>query len=742
VTIDTDKQDLSALINDLNGPVHREMILDANQRPQAGEFMLDNGWQIIVDSSKARAPAQHLAEYLLVSFGLRLPVLTSGCSENPAITFSQDAAALPTEQEAYRIESSPAAIKLLAGEPAGFWQATVYLEKGMGFRRSPILPELSLTNRPLLDFRIHRSFFSPYYENELLPEVDPYPDEFLCRLAHYSVNGIWLHGLLRELVPSQTFKEFGRDSERLLGRLNELIERAGSYGIKVYFYMAEPRGFPEGDEFWQRYPHVRGEPSTHAMATPPTQYAMCTSTPEVKQYLQESSRELFQRAPGLGGLILVTASEQHTHCFSHLDRCGSGIDFDGIDVYKEPTCPRCKDRDPVEIVCEVVNCIEDGVHSVAPEAKVIAWNWSWTMLEPEPHRRIIGGLSPNVTLMCGFERGGQVTRFGTTVPVDEYSLGYIGPSPRFLGCMEAAKAKGMDVAAKLQVVATHEMANCGYMPMPYNVCEKYRKLRDLGIKGVMQAWAFGNYPSLPLEVAGWYVWSENTQDIAWLLRGIITRDYGARHVEEVLQVYHIMRKAFDYFPMHQALVGRNPINRAPAYPFYLRPDGRPMALSYLPDRTYGDSLEVWTDGFGEEKTAQCFRALADESAKALPVLDRIEQDRNLPAAGRTDVAVCRAVYHQARSADLLMRFILERNSNLGTDKEGELTEELQNIAREEIAHLRDFLPYVEREHILGFHGEAMEYLYTADMIRRKINDLERMLTQAGKERRNGRDSGK
>jgi hypothetical protein len=50
-----------------------------------------------------------------------------------------------------------------------------------------------------------------------------------------------------------------------------------------------------------------------------------------------------------------------------------------------------------------------------------------------------------------------------------------------------------------------------------------------------------------------------------------------------------------------------------------------------------------------------------------------------------------------------------------------------------VSHLEDFLPYVERSHILGFHGEAMEYLYTADMIQDKLHTLKSILSRAREE---------
>jgi len=732
-------QDFTSLIDDLNRPVHTETLLDRARRYHEGEFAIEPDWQIVLDGECGRRAAAHFAGFLQVSFGLDLPVREARGGTSSAIVLTEDAESFDPRGEAYAINASAERIIVRAGSEPGFWQALIHLEKRMGFVRAPILPELCFTNQPIIDPRIHRSFFSAFYVNDILPPVDPYPDEFLCRLAHYSVNGIWMRATLREVVPSDVFEGLGRDSDRLLGRVNELVERAGCYGIKVYLYMTEPRSFPEGDPFWEKYPHVKGAPDVGPDGA--VECALCSSTPEVKEFLRDSSRELFRRAPGLGGLILITASEQHSHCWSHVDRCGSGIDFNVAGLPTEPDCPRCRQRDPVEVVPEIINLIEEGVHSAGPEAKVIAWNWSWTMLEPEPNRGIIRGLSPGVTLMCGFERGGWVSRFGRRSPVDEYSLSYIGPSPRLTGALAVARERGLEVIARLQICATHECATSGYLPLPYNVYEKYQRMREFALGGAMQTWNFGNYPSLPLEVAGWYSWSENNQDLAWLLKGIVRRDYGAAHVDDMIEVFRIVRRAFDYFPIHQALINRNPMNRAPAYPWPLRPTGKPMALSWLHDEELGDSLEGWTGHYGPEVVCKCYEAIAEECEGTLPILDRVEADADLPEAGRAGVAVCRALYHQARSAALLMKFLLVRNSHLGTSKEGVLTAQLRFLVAAEIEHLTQFIPYVERTPILGFHGEALEYLYDADMIREKIEKLEAMLGGTGKEGACAHDSG-
>jgi hypothetical protein len=74
-----------------------------------------------------------------------------------------------------------------------------------------------------------------------------------------------------------------------------------------------------------------------------------------------------------------------------------------------------------------------------------------------------------------------------------------------------------------------------------------------------------------------------------------------------------------------------------------------------------------------------------------------------------------------------MQFLIARNALLGTRDEGRLTPALRQILRAEARHLRTFLPFVRRTPILGFHGEAMEYLYNADSIEDKLKEIERTL---------------
>ena len=71
----------------------------------------------------------------------------------------------------------------------------------------------------------------------------------------------------------------------------------------------------------------------------------------------------------------------------------------------------------------------------------------------DPQREVIERLPAGVTVMADWERGGKRSWQGRELLVDEYSLGYPGPSERFLGSARAAQERGFSVMAKLQLGA-------------------------------------------------------------------------------------------------------------------------------------------------------------------------------------------------------------------------------------------------------------------------------------------------
>ena len=87
----------------------------------------------------------------------------------------------------------------------------------------PFLPIGTVERRPFLKARISRCFFGPIKRppknrDELMDDVDYYPDNYLNRLAHEGINGLWLTVEFEDLCRTSVTPEFGRDAARQRGQ--------------------------------------------------------------------------------------------------------------------------------------------------------------------------------------------------------------------------------------------------------------------------------------------------------------------------------------------------------------------------------------------------------------------------------------------------------------------------------------------------------------------------------------------
>ena len=209
------------------------------------------------------------------------------------------------------------------------------------------------------------SYFALYGDSLLHPELDPYPDGLLERLAEAGIDGVWLHVVLRNLAPGgDAFPEFGQGHRTRLENLRQLVARAKRRGIGIYLYINEPRAMPEA--FFRGRPEMAG-------AGEGDYVALCTSQPAVREWLTDSLAYVFRNVPDLAGAFTITASENLTNCASHGGR---------------RKCPRCQNRTDAQILAEVNAAIEAGVHRGNPRAKVIAWDWGWPRRRRRRHCRL------------------------------------------------------------------------------------------------------------------------------------------------------------------------------------------------------------------------------------------------------------------------------------------------------------------------------------------------------------------
>ncbi len=715
---------------ELMGPMWTEYRRDDSAQPGSSEVAIEGDWVIAFDpgvSSTLTRAAQDLQSFLDVTMGLRLPLTaTTAGPGTKAIALSVTGEGEP---ESCRIEVGEGGIRLDASDPSGAFQGVVHLERQMLLARAPFLPSRITERRPVFRTRIFRSILSPYSTDELLVNDAYYHENTLNQLAHEGFNGVWIHGQLRDLVPPSVFPELGQGWEVRQRHLNNLVRRAGDYGIKVYIYFTEPLSFADTHSFWEVHPEVRGV-SRHGYS------ALCTSTPEVREWLDRSWRSLFTLAPGLGGVILITASEHVAHCYTHVHR------------QEDMDCPRCRERTPQEVIAEVLALDEGAIHAVAPGAEIIAWNWSWNFYEPDPQTGFLERVPEGVTVMGDVDRGQPFTLFGKEYYNDEYTNILPDPSVRFKGVARWCRERRKPIYGKTQISVAHEAATVPFLPLVQNVARKYEGLREEGCTGLMEVWNFGSFLTPITAIADRYSWEPLPESRESAAREVAQLWYGREVAEEVSRAWEEFCEAARTYPLSIPALYNQPLNRGPAYTLFFDPSDEPTSASWLDiplvNHRPADWIrppftpEVYLRGFDEMLVG--WRRAVDRLRLAAPrVAPEYERayDRDLAAAEGYGLLI---------EAGLnVTRFALARDRLHGdapAEEKMRLLDEMEALCRDQLRLIEAIRPVLARDNRLGFHGEAYTYLLdeerlqaaelaARDIIRLRIPDWRRRVQPTG-----------
>ena len=299
----------------------------------------------------------------------------AGVSSNNGEYMIEIAEVSNLEGEAFQLVIGPKACRILGGDVEGIRRGIFYLEDEMLRLRGPFLPLGTLEKKPFLQRRISRCFFGPIkrppkMKDELMDEVNYYPEQYLNRLAHEGVNGLWLTVEFRDLVATTYTPDAAQDAEKRLAKLRETVESCLRYGIRTYIFCIEPRAWDSDSPILRNYPELAGAPRGSGNF-------FCPISQIASDYLYESVNKIFRAVPELGGMINITHGERGTTCLSAV---AATSDYAGkID------CPRCSHKEPWEILHASLSAMEQGMHDAAPEAELISW-----LYMPQPQRFVTG----------------------------------------------------------------------------------------------------------------------------------------------------------------------------------------------------------------------------------------------------------------------------------------------------------------------------------------------------------------
>ena len=548
--------------------------------------------------------------------------------------------------------------------------------------------------------RIVYSYVAVYGDPLMNPELNPYPDGLLQRLANSGINGVWLQALLRDLAPGgAACPEFGADHETRLANLRELVERAGKSGIGVYLYINEPRAMPHS--FFKDRPELCGVRETELAA-------LCTSQPAVRQWMGDALAHIFTAVPGLAGVYAITASENLTNCVSHGDRGG---------------CPRCKDRTDTDILTEVVGVIEEGVHRGNPKANVLISDWGWC--GHGDAREIIAKLPKQVWLMSVSEWSLPIERGGVKSTVGEYSISSVGPGPRALPHWTTAKDAGLKIGAEIQFNNTCEIASIPYLPVMDLVAEHCQRLLvSAHPEAMLIGWTMGGHPSPNLEVVReMYSMPEPTVDK--VLEKLAAERFGSEGAPHARKAWALMSAAFREYPFHISVVYTCPVQCGPANPLYPVRTGYSATMWGMPY----DDLSGWRGPYPPEVFAGQFEKVAEGWRPGIAELQAAvgAASAEQREAAQTDVHFARAAAIHFQSVANQARHVAARDAlaapgaDLPSEERQRLKADIRKAVESEIILARELFTLSREDSRIGFEPSCQYFYLPLDLVEKVVN---------------------
>jgi hypothetical protein len=666
--------------------------------PKTNEVSLQSGWKIQLPKNSGEVLNHAASDFIHYCRACQetktLSVSEGGKGGRKTISLSvRPSSDVP---EAYTLKITKESIKLESASEVGVARGLVELEHRMAERGGPFLLPTAETNRPTFGTRCvfpYSSLMTDVLGQDL---IDPCPDGYLDTLFHQDADGIWIYALLNDLVPSPVFDGMGVGGEQRLQKLRDLVSRAAKHGLKVYVYLNEPRAQPLS--FFDKYPDVKGQAEGNTAA-------LCTSTEAVQKHLRGSFERLFREVPGLGGVFLITASENLANCYSHAHG-------------GKTSCPRCSQRSPADVIAESIRCMAEGAWVANPQARFVVWDWSWhSVLGENVPEQIIKKLPKGVALMADFERGMAIQRGGVPMQVEEYSISVVGPSPRAELRSKQAREAGLDFFAKVQLSTTWECGTVPFIPVPNLLARKATAMRRDNVSGAMATWTIGSYPSPNTEAFALRQWNPQLSEED-VLRRIAARRYNPEAVEYAVSGWTKLSDAFTEEYPYSSAPYSGPLQHGPSLPLYRRDVPPPLGTVTLLNPK--DDWTHWTAPYSPELMSQLLRHLCERWDDGVHDLEDAMQAssgvRRWTAKRDFGVAWMVGYTYRAYADDL--DFYMARDK-------GDI-QQMKKIAATQIVSTEEALKFVRADSRLGWEPE-LQYFYRPEDVMERLLSLDAVL---------------
>ena len=624
----------------------------------------------------------------------------------------------PESSDSYEMIISPDSCRIIAGNAEGIRRGIYYLEDLLLGADGPFLKIGSEKRSSWVKNRISYFLGQPpsLTCDELLDDGDYYSDEYLNRLAHEGINGLWKRITFGELCKTSFTPENGADSARRLGKLRQISDKCLRYGIKTYIFCIEPAAWNADSPALVRHPELGGVKKYDAVF-------FCPFSESSQKYLYESVYSIFKAVPGLGGMINISYGERDTTCLSDV----WPTDDNTVD------CPVCSGKKPWEILHSSLSAMEKGMRAAAPEARLISWLY---MAAPEKVADWVyefpGHTPENVILQVNFESGGIEEQLGKPRLAGDYWLSYVGPADRFKTMAQKAVAAKAEMSAKIQVGCSHEIESVPFVPVPSLLYRKYRAMHELGVSSMMLCWGTGNYPGLMNKASGNLAFEDFSGTEKDFLTRLALPDWGAS-AGEVVRAWELFAEGYSNYPVSNLFQYYGPMHDGIVWPLHLYPAQEILLENWMihSGSASGDAIGECLDNHSIEEAVELCREMSGKWADGVKIMRSLCRCFKNNPARLKDIGLAEAIGIQFESGYNILRFYVLREElfNSSDKSKYEILDQMESIVAGEIKRSARMIELCEYDARLGFNSEAEGYKYFPEKLKWRIGMLESLLSE-------------
>ena len=620
------------------------------------------------------------------------------------------------ESEEFILETTPEACRIYAAGCEGIRRGLYELSGSLSRANAPFLKIGQIRREFFIKDRISRSFFAPIHrppfnKDELLDDIDYYPEAFLNRLAQEGINRLWLTVEFHEVTCS-SIQALEPETPRRLQKLRGIVEKCRRYGIRVYLFCLEPAGFFGESELASKYPELLGVDCSYSM------HAFCPDSPLAQQHLFEQTFYLFSEVSHLAGLINIPAGEALASCFSS---CGSPC--------QAPApfrCPRCGSLQPWQALNRSLEPMIRGMRAANPEAVFHCWLYqpsggaslhAWV---EDCARHLPDGAS----LIYNFESGISVKQQGRTRTGGDYWQSKTGPSPRFLRMAELRHEVGGTFGAKLQVCNAFEVSTVPNLPVPGILFRKYRILKQTGTRIALYGWYFGTSPGFMHRFALRLASADFKKGERAFLLEAARAEWGT-DAEKVAAAWALFARGYACYPVNDGIQYDGPFHHGIAWPLLIEAELRDLFPVWQPARISGDSIGACLAEFPLADAEKQCRKMAQLWNHGLELFLPLKNKYwNYPER-LEDIRMAEAAGLLLTSGWRILRFYLLRRRMYG----GRFSalDEMEEIVRQEVCSSRRMIALCREDARLGYQSEAQVHKFDPALLRCRIDQLNGLL---------------